>query len=381
VCPTQLAYWNARLLTAQGKLNEALSALKPLMPVKQDAVGFRLLAAKLAMFADQPGDALSYLGPDQTAEPLAITLLRAEIRRRTGQHEDAIRSLENLVDRQPKAVDGWLLLGRLQRESDSVDQSLAVIRRGRVANPQNAQLEDRLLTLLLESRQPVAAEELAETVFRQSSTAETCLRLAIAFQQAGELDHADRWLGRVRRLDDGNLITSLPLIEAAFLQERGVATSQRSLLEESKQQYERILKRSPGHISAMNNLAWLLLRHLDQPAGAATLVSTLRTKVSARNTSPAVMDTIAETLRATGRSDEALKLVTDSLLRHPDEAILRFHYGVLLMEQADDDSQRKQGRRELERARLIGGLSKERRTELTQRLNSEKPQALTPRAG
>jgi uncharacterized protein HemY len=131
----------------------------------------------------------------------------------------------------------------------------------------------------------------------------------------------------------------------------------------------------------MNNLAWLLLRHLDQPAGAATLVSTLRTKVSARNTSPAVMDTIAETLRATGRSDEALKLVTDSLLRHPDEAILRFHYGVLLMEQADDDSQRKQGRRELERARLIGGLSKERRTELTQRLNSEKPQALTPRAG
>lgn len=183
-------------------------------------------------------------------------------------------------------------------------------------------------------------------------------------------------------MDDGNRITSLPLIEAAFLQERGVATSQRPLLEESKRQYERILKQSPGHVSAMNNLAWLLLRHLNQPAGAATLVSTLRTKVPARNASPAVLDTIAETMRLTGRSDEALKFVTDSLLRHPDEAILRFHYGVLLIEQAGNDgTQRKQGRRELERAKLIGGLSKERSNELTRRLNSEKPLTLTRRAG
>lgn len=173
-------------------MNEALSALKPLMPVKQKAVGVRQLAAKLALYADQPGDALSYLGPDQTTEPLVITLLQAEIRRRTGQHEEGIRSLKNLVERQPKAVDGWLLLSRLHRESNSVEQSITVIRQGRTANPQNPQLEDRLLALLLESRQPVAAEELAVTIFRQSSTAETCLRLAIAFQQAGELDHADR---------------------------------------------------------------------------------------------------------------------------------------------------------------------------------------------
>jgi uncharacterized protein HemY len=107
----------------------------------------------------------------------------------------------------------------------------------------------------------------------------------------------------------------------------------------------------------------------------------LRSQLSVRKASPGVVDTIAETLRETGRSKEALDVVEESLIRNPDAAILRFHRGVLLLDLAGDrQSQRKKGIRELEIAQMLGGLSKERNTELMQYLKFEASELVTRRA-
>ena len=45
---------------------------------------------------------------------------------------------------------------------------------------------------------------------------------------------------------------------------------------------------------------------------------------------PGILDLIVDTLRITGKTDEALKLVELPLLKHMDESPLRFYYGVRL---------------------------------------------------
>ena len=76
---------------------------------------------------------------------------------------------------------------------------------------------------------------------------------------------------------------------------------------------------------------------------------------------------LVDTLRITGKTDEALKLVELPLLKHMDESSLRFYYGVLLQTAPAATDSSKAGR-ELERVIMLGGPPMNRRHKVSQYL-------------
>ena len=370
------AFWHATLLSAQGKMAEALTALEPALDETTGTLPARMLAAKIELFRDKPAEALRHLGSGTPGEPFETTLLRAEILRRLGRADDAAVGVEQLVAHVEKFDRGWLMLSRVYEDvssSDAPARAQQALERGLFHLPGNTALEDRLITLLLRQNDVTQAQALVSSIFRESPRPETALRIAVLFLDHSLTDQADSWLRQARQRSTEQTSPLLRFLEATSLQKRGEATNDLAILEQAAAAYEKLLTENPANLGALNNLAWVKLQDFDDPTSAAKLVSTIRSYIPDRQLPPGIVDTIVETLRATGKSKEALQLVETSLLKHPDDALLRFHHGVLLNEQAGNNRfQQSRAIRELERAEMLGGLPTDRRRELSQYLRQWK---------
>ncbi len=366
------AFWHATLLSGQGQMKEALAALEPALAGTTGTLPARMLAAKIELFRDKPAEALRYVGASKSGEPFETTLLRAEILRRLGRAEEAAIDLEQLVARAEKFDRGWLMLSPVYEDvssSDAQARAQQALERGLVHLPGNTALEDRLITLLLKQNDIAQAQSNSEAIFRASPRSETALRIASLFLDHSLTDQADGWLREARQRSTEQTTQLLRFLEATSLQKRGEATSDETGLRQAESAYKKLLAENPANFGVLNNIAWMKLKDFDDPAAAAKLVSKIRSFIPDSKLPPGIVDTIVETLRATGKSEEALRLVETSLLKHPDEALLRFHYGVLLHEHAGN-IRFKQSRaiHELKRAKMLGNLSTERRRELSQYL-------------
>lgn len=366
------AFWHATLLSAQGKMKEALAALEPALARTTGTLPARMLAAKIELFRDRPAEALRHLGASRLDEPFETTLLRAEILRRLGRAEEAAIDLEQLVARVEKFDRGWLMLSRVYEDvssSDAPAKAQQALERGLVNLPGNAALEDRLITLLLQKNDIAQVQGRADAIFRVSPRPQTAFRIAGLFLDHSLADQADSWLRQAREQSTKQTTPLLRFLEATSLQKRGEATTDHAVLRQAESNYEKLLAENPANFGALNNLAWMKLKDFDDPSAAAKLVAKIRSYIPDRQLPPGIVDTIVETLGATGKSEEALQLVEKSLLKHPDDALLRFHYGVLLHEHASDNRfNQNRAVRELERAEMLGGLPTERRRELSQYL-------------
>jgi tetratricopeptide (TPR) repeat protein len=375
------AFWSATILSAQGKMREAFETLAPVLndsPLN-DADGTfpaRMLAAKLELFRDKPVEALRHIGFRKTDEPFEVTLLRAEILRRLGRAEEATIDLEQLVARTEKFERGWLMLSRVYEDipaGDAPTRALQALERGLSHLPGNNQLEDRLISLLLRQKEIARAQNLATGIFRESPRPETALRIAGLFLDHSLTDQANIWLAHARERSTDQTSSLRRFLDATSLQKQGEATNDETILRQAEAAYEKLLTENPTNFGALNNLAWMKLQDFDDPAAAEKLIAKIRTYIPDRSLPPGILDTIVETLRATGKTDEAIKLVELSLLKHPDEPLLRFHFGVLLHERAGSNRfQQSKAIRELERAVMLGGLPTDRRRELSQYLRQWK---------
>lgn len=369
------AFWRANLLAAEGKMHEARKALAPILNEEhlndspssgwRSQIPARMLNARIALFLDQPGEALVCLREPSPDEPIETVLLRAEVLRRLKQTDTAVAQLESFVKRNPNVTRAWLMLSRVHEDSGPVGRAESALQRGLTALPGNRRLQDRLLYLMIDRNAVGAAEELALGIYRSSPELVTAVRLAGLFLNASLSDPADAWLTKAREVNKGKPSPMLDFLEVASLQNRAETSGDRELFEQARQRLMELLKASPENIGLMNNLAWLQLRGFDRPDEAAVLIGRIRAQVRDQRLHPGVLDTVLETLRATGQHEEALNLISQSLIKFPDEAILRFHHGVFLMESAGNDAFfKRKAARELERAQMLGGLSKSRQNEL-----------------
>lgn len=370
------AFWHATILSSQGKMREALTALEPALGNTHGTLPARMLAAKIELFRDRPAEALRYLVPTQTGESFEATLLRAEILRRLRRADEAAVGMEQLVEQASKFDRGWLMLSRVYEDVSSSDapvRAQQALKRGLVHLPGNDGLENRLITLQLRHNALEQAMTLASEIFRESPRPETALRIAGLFLDHSHTDQANIWLARSRETTTEQTLPVLRFLEATSLQKLGEKTKNETTLRQAEAAYEKLLTENSTNIGALNNLAWMKLKDFDDPAASANLVSRIRSLIPDRSLPPGILDTVVETLRATGKSEEAIQLVEKSLLKHPDEALLRFHYGVLLHELAGQNRfQRSRAIRELERAEMLGSLSADRRRELSQALRQWK---------
>jgi len=68
-----------------------------------------------------------------------------------------------------------------------------------------------------------------------------------------------------------------------------------------------VLTLQPDNFSALNNLAWLLVTSKDEAFRDPRRAVTLARKAAALKASPQILDTLAESLYATGQYEEAEK--------------------------------------------------------------------------
>lgn len=236
------AFWSATILSAQGKMREALEALDPVLndaTLNNEAgtLPARMLAAKIELFRDKPVEALRHLESRRTDEPFDATLLRAEILRRLGRAEEAAIDLEQLVARASRFVRGWLMLSRVYEDISAVDapaRAVQALERGLSHLPGNDTLEDRLITLLLRQNNFVRAQNLADRIFRESPRPETALRMAGLFLDASLTEQANLWLTHARERSSDQTSSLLHFLEATSLQKQGEATNNQTILKRAE---------------------------------------------------------------------------------------------------------------------------------------------------
>ena len=216
------------------------------------------------------------------------------------------------------------------------------------------QLQEALLALLVRSGNPNEAVESARRFAGLSPKDADCLRLARVFLAVQKFETAGAWLQRTREAATEKPSAELLFLEALLSQQQGTQQRQPELLAEARRKYDELLKQSPGYVPALNNLAWLLAVDLNQPAEAFAVAEQLRTEVTTERLGADMLDTLAEVYHRSGHQREALDLVSESLTRFPNSAILRYQHAVALLATSDEAQPRELARQELALAKQWG---------------------------
>jgi tetratricopeptide (TPR) repeat protein len=105
----------------------------------------------------------------------------------------------------------------------------------------------------------------------------------------------------------------------------------------STAQFEEVLRQSPGHFVALNNLAWLYQQQRDP---RALPLAEQAYKQAPDN--PAIIDTLGWLLAEQGKLERALPLLKDAAAKAPKSDEIRYHYGVALAKSGDKRAARTQ---------------------------------------
>ena len=109
----------------------------------------------------------------------------------------------------------------------------------------------------------------------------------------------------------------------------------------------RIVANGFSEISRCQLDSWLLAADLNQPAEAFAVAEQLRAEVATERLGADVLDTLVEVYRRSGHQREALDLVSESLTRFPNSAILRYQHAAALLATSDEAQPRELARQEL----------------------------------
>ena len=354
--PGRAAYTRARLLALLGRGDDSLAETKRVLAIAPQHTAARLLAAQLEFSHREYTRVLDHLKalPSSMAEGIDVVLLRAAALAKLDRTAEAQPLLEDLIKRQPQQPQPYLALASLCKISGQTTQGIETIQRGLVKLPQQPQLQEALLTLLVRSGNPNEAVESARRFAGLSPKDADCLRLARVFLAVQNFETAGAWLQRTREAATEKPSAELLFLEALLSQQQGTQQRQPELLAEARRKYDELLKQSPGYVPALNNLAWLLAVDLNQPAEAFAVAEQLRTEVATERLGADMLDTLAEVYHRSGHQREALDLVSESLTRFPNSAILRYQHAVALLATSDEAQPRELARQELALAKQWG---------------------------
>lgn len=101
-------------------------------------------------------------------------------------------------------------------------------------------------------------------------------------------------------------------------------------------------------------LAWLLVNDLNQPAEVFAVAEQLRAEIPAERFLVDVIDTLVEVYRRCGHQREALDLLSESLPRFSNSAILRYQHAAALLATSDEVQPRELARQGLALAKQWG---------------------------
>lgn len=178
------------------------------------------------------------------------------------------------------------------------------------------------------------------------------LRLGEAYQQLGNWQQAAAVLERAETLQPNDCRTLVLL---------GYIRQEQGSTQEAEQQYRNCLRLNPNSSDALNNLASLLA---EQPSRLDDALSFAQKASRVGQGSPQTLDTIGWIYVKKGRLDAAEEVFARLAKTHPREAMVRYHFGLVLQRKGEHAD----ARRELQAA-LRAGLPRNEQLQAAQLLS------------
>jgi tetratricopeptide (TPR) repeat protein len=360
-----------RVLLMKGDLEAAKKAFHEARRLKEDFIAPRVALAEIAIRQKQPKEIMQYseeILAQSPREPRG-RLLRAIALMGTNENEKARAELTRLVRDLPQYLDAQLQLGLFYLTQKQFKEAEQIFRRLQQARqndlrPVEGMVESRLMQQQFEEAIKLVEAELkkrpesrsvqlayARTAARagkwdaaldtfrklaaeEPNSPDLHMQMGALLIQKGDMTAAIEAFQKAEKLAPKD---SRPLVAHAEALDR-TGQKQRAV-----EVYRRALKVNPNDASALNNLAFLLAEvggDLDE----ALRLAQRAVQMSPDN--PATADTLGWVYLKKKMTDSALQVFEQLSRKHPDDPVIRMHYGMALIEKGD----RERARKELEAA-------------------------------
>jgi len=179
-----------------------------------------------------------------------------------------------------------------------------------------------------------AIKKYQEILSKEPNSADILFKLAETFRRKGDLNQA---IETFRKSSQANPADPAPLLQLGLLMD---GTGRR---EQSKPIYEQILRIQQDHPIALNNLAFI---KAEEGTDLDSALSMAQRAFQALPGQADITDTLGWVYIKKNLSQEAVRLFSDLVKKHPDNPVYRMHYGMALIQKGD----RPGAKRELETA-------------------------------
>ncbi len=305
----------------QRRENEAaLTAAQAATTAVPDNIDLLELLGRCEVASQRTSQALASFGKIITLAPRSPRghVLTAALQAQLGELEAARRSVEKALQAAPDHAESLGLAVNLAIRQRHADQARTIARQAQQLKPDDA------LGWALEGEVAFAQRDwaLAEAAYRKAvdkpNAGAAARRLYATLLHAGKPTDAaafsQQWLKAHPR-------------DVDFVQLQGDFAQARGDLAAAANHYERALEIAPAHALTLNNLAMLRLQ-TRQP-GALPLA---QRAAAAAPDEPAVLDTLAQALAASGEVDDAIETQSRAVRLAPATAELRLSLARLLLQ-------------------------------------------------
>lgn len=354
--PGRAAYTRARILKLAGRSKAALNCVEDVfvdVPQHQEA---RTMAAELEFDLKNYQKCLDHLEhvSEEAKQATHLLFLRAEVLVQLERTQEAEPLLAAYVGREPDKEEARVNLAMLMRDHGRPDEAIQFLGQALLRMPNSVVMQTAYLDLLAETRKLPELERATRQFTNNEPDGNMSLRVARAFVTAGQFDNAQQWLLQARSKLRGDSQLDVSYMEGLIAHEKGKRSGYYNFFVQAKTKFEFVLKRNPKHVPSLRNALDLALFRFNELSNAVSLATTLRNTVPSRSWTEQDVDAIAEAYRQTGRLDEALDIVVVSLKRLPNSGALRFQYGAVLLEKADDEEHEELAKQQLQAAVQLG---------------------------
>lgn len=254
---------------------------------------------------------------------------------------ESLQLVQKRLEAQPQNPALYLGIAKLHQLAGRPEKAIAQLESALTKNVIQAGLVEELVKLYLAQDEPAKAREVADRVLPQVSGAAELVALGRIFYQT-KLYETARLLGQeaqkaAKGTEEQRAVEWL-LGDVALAE--GEQSGEKPKFLEARDHYQAVLKTQPRHLVAGNNLAWLLLDHLNQPEEALAVGQQVRGDSPVSALHPSFVDTLAKAHRKAGQLEAAQKLLEEALFSHPEQGLLYLELGHVFLESGNRDAAR-----------------------------------------
>ena len=271
---------------------------------------------------------LTSVAPKSAAAQLRVAAIHLQLKNDTAAAADVKKALAL----EPNYLAAMLMQADLALNKGETDKALDQAHAIQKAHPKLAAgflVEGDLMMLQKKPAQAVSAYDKALAL---GKTPQLLLKLTAALHAAGKAKEADQRVAAFRQSQPDEPLSGM------YVAERSIVGKD---YKQAAQQLEAVLKRSPGNVAALNNLAWVYQQDRD-----ARAVPTAEQAYKLSGDSPMVMDTLGFMLVEQGKLERGVPLLRKAAELAPKAGEIRYHLAVGLHKSGD----KAQARKELEAA-------------------------------